>query len=390
MADDATRGDLPVIEGEATEIREAAPEPPRTGAPAPAPIAKSFGYAAAGLSGAVVGIAVALGAAWYFDPRATPMRELAAQSSGLADGLAKQAAAAKALEARLAAIEAGQAGLAKAAALEALDKRVAKLESAAVKPDALAAAQADARAARDDAAKALALASAEKPAAAAPAPAAAAAPDPRIGKLETAETALGDRVAKIEAALSAPKTETRAPASEVAPKADVAGQAIAALALEQRLRAGEPFAAEWAALSRLGADPAALSALKPFAELGAPNATSLAASFEKVAPGILASTAPTPGDGVLDRLYGHMSQLVTVRAVGEVAGESPSAVVSQIEAALARGQVAAALSAYAKLPEPARKAAGDWATTAEARGTADAAARALREGAIQRLAAAKS
>ena len=74
------------------------------------------------------------------------------------------------------------------------------------------------------------------------------------GRIDKLETTLGDRVGKIEGALAAPKTESRVPPTEVAPKSDPAAQAIAALALEQRLRAGEPFAAEWAALSRLGAD----------------------------------------------------------------------------------------------------------------------------------------
>ena len=203
MADDATpdpeapppraafsaRRDPPVIDGEASEIHGAVPETPsgpdapRAPEPSAEPRAKgnSFVYAAVGFGGAVVGIGVALGGAWYLDPRAGTVRELGAQSSALGDGLAKQAASTKALEARLAAIESGQAGLAKASALDALDKRVVKLESTALKPDALAAAQSDARAARDDAAKALALAtavSAAKPAAAPTPPAVAAAPDP--------------------------------------------------------------------------------------------------------------------------------------------------------------------------------------------------------------------
>ena len=92
----------------------------------------------------------------------------------------------------------------------------------------------------------------------------------------------------------------------------------------------------------------------------------------------------------MDRMLDHMRKLVRVRAVGEVAGDDPAALVSQIEAALARGQAASALGVYARLPEAARKAGADWAKTADARVAADAAARSLRENAIGRLAAARN
>jgi len=81
---------------------------------------------------------------------------------------------------------------------------------------------------------------------------------------------------------------------------------------------------------------------------------------------------------------------VRVRTVGEATGDDPAALASQIEAALAHGRIAAALDLYARLPEPARKAAADWAKTAEASADADSAARILREGAFSRLAAAKN
>ena len=200
---------------------------------------------------------------------------------------------------------------------------------------------------------------------------------------------LSDRTAKLETALAAPKSEARV-AAEISQEVDPASQAIAAIALEQRLRAGEPFAAEWAALTRLGADAPSLAALKPYAEAGAPTAAALAASFAKVAPAMLAAVTPESTGGPMDKLLDHMRKLVRVHAVGEVPGEEPDALVSQIEAALGRGQVAAAMGAYARLPEAARKASADWAKTAEGRAGADAAARLLRENAIARLAAAKN
>jgi hypothetical protein len=377
-----------------------------------------------GLCGALVGAAAALGAAWFFEPRGDSSQDLAARLSALEARAAAPSSEATKLETRIDAVEAAQASFAKATALDAIDKRLAKLESAPVRPETVAAALAEARAARDEAAKALAQANAAAQGNGKPAPPApAAAPDPRIaeikadeaalggridklettlgdrtGKIEAAlggridklETTLGDRIGKIEAALAAPKTETRVPPTEVAPKSDPAAQAIAALALEQRLHAGEPFAAEWAALSRLGADGAALATLKPYSDAGAPTAAALAASFAKIAPSLVAADNPETGDGVVDQMLDHMRKLVRVRAVGEVAGDDPAALVSQIEAALARGKTASALGIFARLPEAARKAGADWAKTADARVAADAAAQSLRENAIGRLAAARN
>ena len=388
-----------------------------------------------GISGALLGGAAALFGAWYFEPGAGSPGDLTARQSALDASVASQSAASAALDARIVTLESAQAGFAKAATLDAIEKRIAKLESAAVEPGAVAAAEADARAARDDAAKALAQAAAAGQTNDRPAPPAAPpGPDPRIAELTADEAALagrvdklaaelggridrleaglggrvdkldaaldervgkidaalGERIGKIEAALSAPKMESRVPPTEVAPKSDFAAQAIAALALEQRLRGGEPFAAEWAALSRLGSDSDALAKLKPYADSGAPTAAALAASFAKIAPGLVAADNPETEDGVMDRMLDHVRKLVRVKAVGEVAGDDPAALVSQIQAALARGRTAQALGLYARLPEAARKAGADWARTAEARAAADGAAASLRDGAIGRLAAAKN
>ncbi len=208
--------------------------------------------------------------------------------------------------------------------------------------------------------------------------------------MQTSVAALGDRLVKVEAALAAPKVETRVAPTETPPKADPAAQAIAAIALERRLGAGEPFAAEWAALSRLGADSAALAALKPYADSGAPTVAALAASFAKIAPSLVAAANPEKPEGAFGTLRDELRGLVRVRAVGEVAGEDPAALVSQIQSALARGDLSAALGIYARLPEPARKASADWAKTAEARAAADPAARTLGEAAIGKLGVARN
>ncbi len=140
----------------------------------------------------------------------------------------------------------------------------------------------------------------------------------------------------------------------------------------------------------MGVDAGALATLKPYADQGAPTSAALAAEFEKLAPGFVAPESPEAGEGFVDRLLERMRRLVKVRKVGETAGDDPAALASQIAAALGRGDVAGALTIYAKLPESARSASADWAKSANALAVAEAAARGLRQTAIARLAAAKN
>ena len=254
------RHDPGVIEGEATEILESRRQPAARaggpsrrsggrgagvrgagsraggdpGAPEVRPRAPSSGFPfVAGALGALFGAALALGVAWFLDPRAAALSEATAHLAALDRAAEGQSQANANFDKRLVALEASAASGAKAAALEALGGRVAALEGAAGKDEAARAALEEARAARADAAKALALAAGTGQAAAppvqggAPAPFDASALEARIGALageiaglksrETDLGALDDRLAKIESALAAPKSEARVAAAEVAP-----------------------------------------------------------------------------------------------------------------------------------------------------------------------------
>jgi hypothetical protein len=424
----APRHDPGVIEGEATEIHETPPPAPPTaeaaiGEPAseqpateepaheepateePAAVPPADAQApriqprprwaslpfVAGALGALFGAALALAAASLVDPRAGALDAANRRLNALERGVEGQSAAAADFERRLGALETSAAGLAKTAAGES---------------ETAEAALAEARAARADAAKALAAAAATGETA--PAPAQGGAPasfdagalEARVGALESELAglksrevdlkALDDRLVKVESALAAPKSEARVAAAEGAANRGAAAEAILAISLSERLDAGAPFAGEWAALARLKADEAKLSALRPFADAGAPTLPALAASFAKIAPSVVATAKPPSGGGVMDRLLDHMRKLVRVRKLGEAAGDDAEALAARVSAALARGDLAAALDAYHALPEAARRASQDWAQGAEARQAAAVAAEALRADAVGRVAAARN
>jgi hypothetical protein len=422
------RHEPPVIEGEISGPRESAeapeaPQPPADGAfdsgaepqalapPPEPPIVKSPRPIASAVIGAVVGAVVAGASMWFAGQRPAVDPDLAARLDRLENSAAAPIAAVDALDKRVGALEAASGGAPDQAAVDAYGQRIAALEAAALSAkaaaDSNANALAEAQAARADAAKALAQASGAAPnAGGAPAPAPAgpavdvSALEGRMSKLEAALAALdrpptdlgplNQRLDKLEGALAAPKNETRVAADNVPPNRDWAGLAVVAQALNSRLATGAPFVLEQTALEHLGADPAKLAALKPSADKGAPSAAALAADFAKAALAILAASAPKSGDGVMDRLMANMSKVVRVTPVGEVAGDDPAALVSQISAALDRGQIAQALAAFARLPEPAQQAAQEWAHAAAARAGADAAAQSLLDDALTRLAAAKN
>ncbi len=383
-----------VIEGEiaARELEDGKPPSdsarPKTSADLPptakaAPRTGARGFLAGALGGLIVS-ALGLGAGYTllapkFDSTdtANQLSALETQARQTNDAIAAEAkresAAVASLEKRIGALE-SSAGSSNAADLE---KRVAALEaagagtSAATEATQRLAAQAKDLRADVDADKS------QIPELSA-----------RVAKVEsdaskanaagTDLAALAARIDKIETALAAPKTETRSTADTAA------AIAISAEAAEESLREGQPLGPDITALQHLGVDAAALAPLEAVAN-GAPTNSVLAASFNAVAPHVLAAAASPDRGSVSDRFLGHLHDLVRVRDLNETAGDDPQALVSQIEAMSKRGDIGAALASFDKLPEAARKAAGDWPTLAHTRRAAEAALQSIREAAVGRL-----
>jgi hypothetical protein len=86
-----------------------------------------------------------------------------------------------------------------------------------------------------------------------------------------------------------------------------------------------------------------------------------------------AAAAPAADSDLWDRIWARLQTLVTVRRVGEVAGDTVAAHLSRTEAALARGDLAEAVKQVSALGGPARDAAAGWLADAKARLVTDAA-----------------
>jgi hypothetical protein len=154
--------------------------------------------------------------------------------------------------------------------------------------------------------------------------------------------------------------------------------------LSYAFQTGQPFATELTAVELLGGKAEDLAALRPLADKGAPTLAQINARFAPLA-GKLAQ-----GDTKSESWAASiLEKFAKVRPVGQIGGSTPADIVSTIEAELMKGDIATALIAWRKLPEPARNLSADWATAAEARNKAAQSLSQMQEAAIAALRMAK-
>jgi len=199
-----------------------------------------------------------------------------------------------------------------------------------------------------------------------PAPAASAAASPDVARLSA-------RIAVLEA--------QQAHANQAAAAALAASQVV-----EASQGAG-PFADELAALRAVSQPSPELLALSRLAAAGAPSRTALAASFPQYAA-LAASAARAPGEkaGLGDRIVYELSRVVSLRRVGDLAGDGVDAVLARAERQVEDGDVDRALHTLDRLPPSAREALAPWRARAERRAEIDRSAAALRSRTLQMLA----
>jgi hypothetical protein len=154
--------------------------------------------------------------------------------------------------------------------------------------------------------------------------------------------------------------------------------------LGDALREGAPYAEVLAGLRRYTPDPGKLAPLDAFAERGAPTAAALAQSFKPIAERLRRDARQGQEDWT-DRLLRMTEKIVTVRTPNDSDGTSVSALVTRVEEALDRGDVAGAAAAWDALPEQARQASAGWGEQVKQRAAAGSAARAAAADAVAAL-----
>lgn len=162
--------------------------------------------------------------------------------------------------------------------------------------------------------------------------------------------------------------------------------ALSLAGLKAAVDSGRPFSGELSTVKATGREPGALTLLEARAAQGIPNEAALIAAFKTAASKMLQAAAPPPADGVFNKLLASAGGSVSVRRVGDTAGEGPDAILARVEARLAGRDLAGALDAWRELPEPARAVSASWASDVEARVAADKSISTVTANAIARLA----
>jgi hypothetical protein len=220
--------------------------------------------------------------------------------------------------------------------------------------------------------------------------------------VQPVEPAATPAPASASTALPPPAAEPAPPAAEVARlnarmailetrqahAAQAAAAALAAATVAEASQGSAPFADELATLRASVAPSAELDTLARLAQAGAPSRAALAASFPDYAARA-ASAAHAPGEkaGLGDRIVYMLSKVVSLRRVGDVAGDGPDAILARAERLVSDGDLDRAFRLLDRLPPAARDALGPWRARAERRAEIDRAAQALRTRALTDLAA---
>jgi len=397
-ADSAPRRRPPTIDLTAKEVETGTPEPtvapqPDAARPATSPDAprahgglsrRATPYAIGGLIGAVAA-AVIIAGLWMLG--LVPVNQTVVPTSAATTSGAQTPPAAKtadndeisarldkiqqalqarrpdaALESRLTAAEAQTKALSDS--LVALTRRVDDV--AAASQTALA--QAKSAAAAAEATKSAAQARAQR-----------ADLDPLANRISTLESAIKSLSSEVSERTSSSNADDR-----------TTRLTVAAEALRAAVERGAPYQAELGAVTALGAEQSAVTVLEPFAAQGVPSAAQLGHELTALTPALYRAADPAPsGNSFLSRLESHAEKLVRITPAGTSApsaGDDPPSVIGRINAAAARGDVAAALADIAKLPEASRALADAWVKTAQAREAAIAASRKIAADALAALA----
>ncbi|CAM5426482.1 hypothetical protein MAUB1S_07222 [Mycolicibacterium aubagnense] len=203
--------------------------------------------------------------------------------------------------------------------------------------------------------------------------------DAQMQSAERTATALDGRLGMVEQQASQLAGKVDAQASQ--PKIALA---IAASALKAALERGAPFAAELDTFAAVRPDAPQIATLRAYAEKGIPSRLDIAAGMGEAANAMVSAATPVdPDQSVFQRLLTSAESLVKVRPIGAVEGKGAPETVARMEVAVNQGDYAKALSEFDTLPDTAKAAGADFAGKLKARQEAEAAVNELVSGAMK-------
>lgn len=182
----------------------------------------------------------------------------------------------------------------------------------------------------------------------------------KVSALETSQSqasqALDTRLGAIEETLAGPREDIKV------------ARALTAANLKSAIDRGGPFMAELEAFASVEGAGASVDKLRPLAASGVPTRSQLLSEFSSDASRIIDAAEGAPkSQGVWNRLLDSASSVVTVRPVGEVAGDTPDAIVARIENRLKNGDLQGAENEWNTLPQGSKDASARFVRDLKAR-----------------------
>lgn len=185
---------------------------------------------------------------------------------------------------------------------------------------------------------------------------------------------VNERLAQIERAAGALKTETAQQSAKPADDKPLR-RVVAASLLDGQVRQGEPYAAALEQAKSLAGDANALAPLNAFAATGVPTVESLSRDLLALPISSPPSESAAAGAGIVDRLQAGAARLVRIQRTDAVAGDDRGAIVARASAAARRNDIVQARRELGTLAPADRAAAQSWIDKVDARDAAFAASR---------------
>jgi hypothetical protein len=148
--------------------------------------------------------------------------------------------------------------------------------------------------------------------------------------------------------------------------------------LKRALDRGGQFAAELAAVQKIGGGKLDLKALEAAKDKGVATTTALANDFRSVAYAVIAADSEPADSSVVDKLISGAKSIVRVRKSNAEAGDnSAEAIAARIDASLKAGRLDEVTAEAKKLSPKAQAAGSAWLAKVEARAAVDRAVAAV-------------
>lgn len=196
------------------------------------------------------------------------------------------------------------------------------------------------------------------------------------GQATAIDEATAQTIADLQSRLSAAETTLAEPNDDIP-----IARSLAAVTIKNAIDRGGNFSAELDAYSQIDSGNPAIATLMTIAQNGVLSRSELLARFDNVVDQIIGSEKPINSDtGIMTRLLDSAANMVKVRKVGDVEGETSEAIAARMEQRLIAGDLQSAMAEWQSLSNAAKAASQEFSDQLQARITAEKLANQLLQG----------